>query len=160
VLAAAEKYAAAARTRPPEELEVRTRFGKVVITSTASDRDTLEKAVAMVDRMGEVDPKRRGAAIAAGVIALVFLALTVFAGWGWVFVAAGAAGVTAYQLVVDARDRRKAAEAAVQGKQALREDVANRVELFAKTEQELRDRQPRVTEDMAALQTALATVTE
>jgi hypothetical protein len=160
VLAAAEKFAATARTRPPEELEVRTRYGKVLITSTAPDRDTLEKAEVMVGRMAEVDGKRRGAAIAAGVIALVFIALTLFSGWGWVFVAAVAAGVTVYQLVMHARDRRKATATAVQGRQSLREDVANRVELFAKTERELRDRQSRVTDDMTALRTALATVAE
>jgi hypothetical protein len=34
------------------------------------------------------------------------------------------------------------------------------VETFAKTRQELKDRQARVTEDMTALREALATVTE
>lgn len=160
VLAAAEQFAATARKRPPEELEVRTRYGKVTITPEGPERNSLEKAVDVVGRMAQVDSKRRGAAIVGGFVALVFLALTLFAGWGWVFVTVGAAGVTAYQLVADARDRRTAAESAVQGKQSLRDDVANRVELFTKTRRELQDRQSRVTEDMAALQAALATVAE
>lgn len=160
VLAAAEKIAATARTRAPSELEVRTRYGRVMITPEGPDRDSLENAVDTVSRMAEVDAKRRATAIAAGCVAVVFLALMVFAGWGWVFVAAAAVGVSITQFATDAQDRRKAAEAAVQGEQSLRDDVANRVELFAKARRELQDRQSRVADDLTALQAALATVTE
>lgn len=160
VLSAAEQYATTARATAPTELEVRTRYGKVQITTDGPDRRSLEKAEQMADRTAAVDAKRRGAAIAAGVIAVLFVLLALFAAWGWAFVAAGAAGVTVYQLIADARDRRKAAEAAVQGKLSLQEDVANRVELFVKTRRELQDRQSRVTEDMTALRAALATVAE
>lgn len=160
ILSAAERFAATARTTPPEELDVRTRYGRVKITTTGSDQTTLEKAVEMVDRMGEVSSKARATAIGAAAVAVVFLVLMVVAGWGWVFVAAGAAGVAVYQLVEDTRERRRAAEATVQGKASLREDIANRVELFAKTKRELQDRQSRVAEDLAALEAALATVAE
>ena len=160
VLSTAEKLATTARTRPPDELEVRTRYGKVRITPEGADRVTLEQAVQTVGRLAEVESKRRIAVIVAAVVAVGFLALTIFAGWGWVFVVAAAAGVVVYQSLVDARERRTAAETAVHQKEVLREDVANRVELFAKTRRELQDRQSRVTEDVAALRTALATVTE
>jgi hypothetical protein len=63
-----------------------------------------------------------------------------------------------YQQAADVRERRNAAETTEQLKETLRADVANRVEVFAKTRRELQDRQARVTEDIAALQAALSTV--
>lgn len=158
ILDVAEKFAATARTRPPEELSVRTRYGQVTITPTEADRSSLDKAVEMVSRVSQVESHRRGTALGAFAVAAVFLALTIFVGWGWVFVSAVAVGIGVYQRVADSRERTKAAEEAKRQQEKLREDVANRVEVFAKTRRELQDRQSRVTEDMAALQAALATV--
>ena len=155
----AEKLATTARKTPPDELAVRTRFGQVTITTTDPDRATLERAVDMAGHVSEVQSRRREAAIGAGLVAVLFAVLAIVAGWGWAFVAAAAAGVAIYQRVADARERRAAAESAVQLKQSLRDDVARRVEVFAKTRRELQDRQSRVTEDMTALRTALTTVT-
>jgi uncharacterized protein YlxW (UPF0749 family) len=158
ILDVAEKFAATARTRPPEELTVRTRYGQVTITTTEPDRASLEKAVDTVGRVAQVESHRRATMFGSFAVAVLFLALTFVAGWGWVFVAAGAAGIGVYQRVADTRERRAAAENAKQLQEKLREDVANRVEVFAKTRRELQERQSRVTEDMAALQAALATV--
>ena len=158
VLSVAEEYATAARVRPADELTVRTRYGQVSITPTEADRASLEKAVATVDQVSVVDSKHRQAMIGAFAVALGFIALAVFAGWGWAFVALAALGIGVYQRVADVRDRRKEAELVAERKEALRADVANRVEVFAKTRQELKDRQARVTEDLAALRSALTTV--
>jgi hypothetical protein len=158
ILSVAEKFVTTARARPPEELSVRTRYGQVTITTTEPERQSLEKAIETVSQVSEVESHRREAMIGAFVIAAGFVALAIFAGWGWLFVAAMATGIGVYQRMADVKERRNAAESAVQLKEKLREDVANRVEVFAKTRRELLDRQSRVTEDMTALQAALATV--
>ncbi|HYQ65912.1 hypothetical protein [Actinophytocola sp.] len=158
VMSVAEKYAETARTPAPDALAVRTRYGQVTITPTEADRTTLEKAVATVAQMTKVESRRRQAAIGAFAVALGFVVLAVFAGWGWAIVAAAAIGIGVYQQVVDARDRRSAAETTSQLRETLRNDVANRVEMFAKTRRELQDRQTRVTEDIAALRAVLSTV--
>jgi hypothetical protein len=158
VLSLGEKYEAAARVEPPSSVEVRTRYGQVLITSAAPDPGSLSTAVEMVDRVSQVDSTRRRVVYGAAVVAVVFAVLAIVAGWGWVFVALVAGGVAAYQWFEDRSERRKAVESAVQLKQALRDDVAHRVEAFAKARRELQDRQARVTEDMAALRGALATV--
>jgi hypothetical protein len=160
LLSLGEMYAKSARAEPSDSLTVRTRRGQVTITSTGPDRASLDKALTLVDRTSQVESKRRPAAVGAAVVAVLFVVLMVVAGWGWVFVALGAAGVGVYQWLTDAKERRKAAEDAVRSKEALREDVALRVELFAKTRRELQDRQATVTEDMAALRAALVTVAE
>jgi hypothetical protein len=113
-----------------------------------------------VDHVSQVEPKRRRVAAASAVVAVVFVVLMVVAGWGWVFVALGAAGVGLYQWLTDAKERRDAAQEAVRSKEALREEVAQRVELFAKTRREVQDRKATVTDDMAALRAALVTVAE
>ncbi len=159
VLSLASRFEAEARVAPPSSLSVRTGYGQVTITPTAPDQATLSKAVEMVDRVSRVESKRRAVAYAATVVAVVFLVLTFTVGWGWVLVALGAAGVGLYQWLTDAREKRDSAEAAVSRKEALREDVARRVEVFAKTRRELQDRQVTVTEDMAALRSSLDTVT-
>jgi hypothetical protein len=158
-LSVAEEYATAARVRPPEELTVRTRYGQVVITPTEADRSSLDKALGTADVVSVAGGARRGAMIGAFAVALGFVALAVFAGWGWAFVALAAIGVGVYQRVAEVRDGRREAEAKEARKEQLRADVANRVEVFAKTRRELLDRQSRVTEDMTALRAALATVT-
>ena len=158
ILSVAEQYVTSAKVALPDELTVRTRYGQVAITPTEADRTTLEKAVDMVGRVSAVESKRRQAMIGAFVVAAGFAALAVFAGWGWVFVTLAAAGIGVYQRLADVRERRKAAETAESLKETLRQDVANRVEVFAKTRRELQDRQARVTDDMAALRAALATV--
>jgi hypothetical protein len=155
-----EMYAKTARTKPPESLTVRTRRGQVTITPEGPDRASMDKALTLVDHASRVDNKRRHIAITAGVVAVLFVVLMVVAGWGWVFVALGAVGVGLTQWVADVQERRKAASECVRSKEALREDVAQRVELFAKTRRELQDRQATVTEDMAALRAALVTVAE
>jgi hypothetical protein len=158
ILSVAEQYATAARVRPPDELTVRTRYGQVAITPTEADRASLDKAVATVDQVSVIDSKHRQAMIGAFAVSLGFVALAVFAGWGWAFLAVMAIGIGVYQWVADVRDRRKEAEMVAERKEQLRADVANRVEVFAKSRQELQDRQGRVSEDMAALRAALATV--
>ncbi|HEX6352183.1 hypothetical protein [Actinophytocola sp.] len=160
VLSLASEFEAAARVEPPSSIEIRTHYGHVTISPTAPDQASLSKAVAMVDMVSRVESKRRPIAYGAAVTAVLFLVLTFVAGWGWVFVALGAAGVGLYQWLTDAKERREAAARAVELKQGLRDEVAEQVEEFAKTGRELRDRQVTVTEDMAALRAALATVTE
>lgn len=155
-----EKYAAAARVKPAEELAVRTRYGQVVITPTGPDRASLDKAMTLLDHSSRVESKRRQAAIAGAVFAVAFVVLAVVAGWGWVFVAVAGAGVGLYQWLTDAKERRNAAEEAVRLKESLQTDVAHRVEVLAKTRRELQDRQTTVTEDMAALRSTLTTVAE
>ena len=113
----------------------------------------------MVDRVSEVRSPRRQIAYGAATAAVVFVVLAIIAGWGWVFVSLVAAGTGLYQWLTDAKERRGAAESAVLSKQTLREDVDGWVETFARTRRELQDQQSRVTEDMAALRAALATVT-
>jgi hypothetical protein len=158
ILSVAEKYAKTARTSAPDELAVRTRYGQVTITPTEADRTTLEKAVDTVALVTRIESKRRQVMIGAFTVSLGFIALAVFAGWGWALVAAAAIGIGVYQQAADVRDRRNAAETTERLKETLRADVANRVEVFAKTRRELQDRQSRVTEDIAALQAALSTV--
>lgn len=160
LLSVASKLEAAARVEPPSSLVVRTSYGQVTITPEAADQTSLQKAVDMVARVSAVESKRRQAALGAAVVAVAFVVLAVVAGWGWVFVALAAAGVGVYQWLTNAAEQRKSAESAVLMTEGLRKDVANRVETFAKTREELRDRQARVTEDMAALREALATVAE
>ena len=89
----------------------------------------------------------------------MFVVLAIIAGWGWAFVSLVAAGTGLYQWLTDAKERRDAAESALLAKETLRENVDGWVAAFAKTRRELQDRQARVTEDMAALRAALATVT-
>lgn len=158
LLAAAEKLVKTASTTPPDELPIRSRFGQVMITTSGPDRSTLEKAVDTAGQSAAVQSRRRQAAIGAGVVAVLFLVLAVFAGWGWVFVTAAATATAIYQGVADAGERRRAAESATRLKQSVRDDVARRVEVFAKTRRELQDRQSRVTDDMAALRVTLTTV--
>jgi hypothetical protein len=160
LLSLGETYAKAARTELPESLTVRTRRGQVTITQDGPDRASLDKALTLVDYASQVEPKRRQAVVGSAVVAVVFVVLMVVAGWGWVFVSLGAAGIGLYQWLTDAKERRKAAEEAVRSKEGLREDVAQRVELFAKTRRELQDRRATVPDDMAALRAALATVAE
>lgn len=158
VLSLAEELTSDARAEPPESLAVRTRHGPVTITATAPDQASLSRAVEMVDEVTRVESQRRSLAYASAVVAAVFVVLALVAGWGWVFVSLGAAGVGLYQWLTDAKERRDAAESAVSLKESLRADVARRVEEFAKARRELRDRQAMVTEDMAALRSALDTV--
>jgi hypothetical protein len=158
LLSLGEMYAKTAHTPPPDSLSVRTRRGQVTITPDGPDRASLDKALTLVDHASRVESKRRTAAIAAAVVAALFVVLMVVAGWGWVFMALGAAGVGVYQWLTDARERRTAAEEAVRSKEALRNDVAERVELFVKARRELHDRRTTVTDDMAALRAALVTV--
>jgi hypothetical protein len=160
VLSVASKFEATARTEPPSSLPVRTRYGQVTITPTGPDQATLAKAVDTVDRVSVVESKRRTVAYGAVTAAVVFVVLAIIAGWGWVFVTLAAAGVGLYQWLTDAKERRDAAASALRAKESLRDDIANRVEVFAKTRRELQDRQARVTEDMAALREVLATVAE
>jgi hypothetical protein len=160
VLSVAAKLEAAARTEPPESLAVRTRFGPVTITPTAPDQASLSKAIETADRISVVESQRRMVAYGAAAAAVVFVVLGIVAGWGWMVVTLAAAGVGLYQWLTDAKERRDAAALAVLGKESLREDVANRVEVFAKSRRDLQDRQVRVTEDMAALREVLATVAE
>lgn len=158
IMAVAEQYATAAQVTQPDEVTVRTRYGHVTITSSEADRVTLDKAVDMVGRVSAVESKRRQAMVGAFTVSAGFIALAVFAGWGWAFVALTAIGVGVYQRFADVRERRHASETAEDLEETLRKDVANRVEVFAKTRRELHDRQARVTEDIAALRAALATV--
>jgi hypothetical protein len=159
LLSVAEKFEAAARTEPPQSLAVRTRYGQVTITQTAADQASLRKAEDTVVRVSAVESKRREIAYGAAVVAAAFAVLAVVAGWGWAFVAVTAAGVGIYQWLTHGAEQRKAAETAVESTEALRKDIAGRVETFAKTRRELQDRQARVTDDMAALREALTTVT-
>ena len=99
-------------------------------------------------------------AYGAATTAVVFVVLGIVAGWGWMVVTLAAAGVGLFQWLTDAKERRDAAAAALRAKESLRDDIANRVEAFAKSRRELQDRQVRVTEDMAALREVLATVAE
>lgn len=160
LLSVASKFEAAARVEPPSSLAVRTRYGQVTITPETADQTSLQKAVDMVARVSAVESKRRQVALGAAVVAVAFVVLAVVAGWGWVFVALASAGIGVYQWLTNAAEQRKSAASAVQLTEGLRKDVATRVETFAKTREELRDRQARVTEDMAALREALATVAE
>jgi hypothetical protein len=160
VLSVASKFEAAARTEPPASLAVRTRYGQVTITPTAPEQASLSKAVETVDRVSVVESKRRMVAYGAATTAVVFAVLAIFIGWFGVFVAVVGAGVGLFQWFTDAKERRDAAAAALLAKESLRDDIANRVEVFAKSRRELQDRQVRVTEDMAALREALATVAE
>jgi hypothetical protein len=158
VLSVAEKFEEAAHTRPPEELTVRTRYGQVKITPAEADRESFDRAIELVDTRAEVDSHHREAMYAAVAVAAGLVVLAILAGWGWFFAAAIAAGVGVSQHLADKKDRARVARDAAEQKEKLREDVANRVEVFAKTKRELLDRQSRVTEDMAALKAALATV--
>lgn len=159
VLSVAAKLEATATAAPPSSLEIRTRFGPVTITPTEPDRASLAKAIETVDRVSVVESRRRQIAYGAAVAAVVFVVLAIIAGWGWVFVSLAAAGTGLYQWVADAKERRDAAESAVTAKETLRKGVDSWVEAFANTRRELQDQQARVTEDMAALRAALATVT-
>jgi hypothetical protein len=159
VVSMAERFATAARVEPPESLPVRTRYGQVTIRTTGAEPSSLEKAVTAADRSSQVESHRRAVAAGGAVGAVVFVVLAVVSGWGWVFMAVIGAGIGLFQWLTDGRERRAAAEQAVRAKQSLRDDVANRVEVFAKARRKLVDRQPAVTEDLTALREALATVT-
>jgi hypothetical protein len=156
VLSLAEDFAETARTQPPSDLSVRTRYGQVTLTPAAPDAVSLGKAVDMVGRVSRVESKRREAAVAAAVIGAAFIVLAVVAGWGWIFVTLAGAAVAAYQWTADTRERRAAAEEAERNREALRQDVDQRVRAFAKARQELLDRQTIVEEDLKALRDALA----
>lgn len=159
LLSMAEGYATTARVEPPDSLPVRMRYGQVTITSTGPEPASLAKAEASADLSSQVESKRREIAMGAAMVAVVCVVLALVVGWGWVLVTLMAAGVGLYQWLTDAKERREAAESAVRAKASLRDDVAHRVEVFAKMRRELADRQATVTEDMAALRSALATVT-
>jgi hypothetical protein len=160
LLSMAEKLATTARATPPESLPVRTRFGQVTITTTGPDRDTMDRAVMKAGLASQVDATHKRVAIGAAVVAVAFAGLAVVAGWGWVVVTLVAAGTAAYQWVTAGKEQRRATQTATKQQQSVRDDVAHRVEVFAKTRRELQDRQARVTEDMAALRAVLTTVAE
>jgi hypothetical protein len=159
LLSLAEGFAATARTAPPASLPVRTRFGQVTITPAEHDGMSLQKALDTADHVSRVESKRRETAVGAAVVGVFALVLALTAGWGWVFVAVIAGAVGVYQWLTDAKERRDALAEAARSKEELREDVAQRVEVFAKTRRELQDRQVTAEEDLRALKAALATVT-
>ncbi|MFC4854045.1 hypothetical protein [Actinophytocola glycyrrhizae] len=156
LLTLAEEFATTARAEPPSSLEVRTRHGRVTITPTGPDATSMRRALETVARTANVESSRKAVAIGAGVAGVLLVVLAVFAGWGWAVPAAVALAVAGYQWHADGRERANAAAEAEQAKNTLVADVGQRVEAFAKTCRELRDRRPAVDDDLAALRTALS----
>jgi hypothetical protein len=152
----AEEFAIAARTEPPASLDVRTRYGHVTITPTAPDATSMQKALGMAERAALVESNRKRVAVGAAVVAVAFVVIAILAGWGWFFPAAAALAVAGYQWLAAGKEQRAAKEQAERSTQALTNDVAQRVEAFAKTRSELQDRQAAVEEDLTALRTALS----
>ena len=151
----AEGFANTAQEPGPESLSVRTRYGQVTITPTGPDLASLERALSSADRAAEVESQRRLVAYGAAAVSVLFVVLSIVAGWGWVFVALGALGIGLYQWLADAKDRRDSAAVAVRAKEELRKDVTRRVDAFAATRADIAKRQPAVAEDLTAIRAAL-----
>lgn len=156
LLTLAEEFATAARAEAPASLEMRTRHGKVTVTPTGPDATSMQRALDTVARTANVESSRKHAAIGAGVVAVLLVVLAVVAGWGWVLPGLVALGVAGYQWFADGKERKSVAEQAEVSRKALVTDVDQRVEAFAKTRRELRDRQSTVDDDLTALRAALS----
>ncbi|MFI7677647.1 hypothetical protein [Actinophytocola sp. NPDC049390] len=152
----AEELAETARVEAPSSLDVRTRFGRVTITPSGPDATSMRKALDLAERSALVDSKRREVAIGAAVVGVIFLVLGIVAGWGWLFVAVAGLGTAVYQWLSADKERRNAVLAGEHATKSLVTDVEKRVEAFAKTRRELRERQAAVDEDLTAVRTALA----
>jgi hypothetical protein len=127
----------------------------VTITPTGPDLASLERALSSADRAAEVESQRRLVAYGSAAVGVLFVVLSIVAGWGWVFVALGALGIGLYQWLADAKDRRDSAAEAVRAKEELRKDVTRRVDAFAATRADIAKRQPAVAEDLTAIRAAL-----
>lgn len=156
LLALGEKLEANAKAEAPTTLDVRTRYGKVTITTNGPDPSSLDRVMTTADRAAQVESNRRGVALGAAAMAALFVVLTFVAGWGWIIVAVAAAGIAVGQWLAAAKEQRNAAAAAQLAKETLAKDVAKRVESFVKARTELRTRQLTVSEDLAAVRRALA----
>lgn len=156
LLTLAEEFATTARAEPAASLEVRTRYGRVTITPSGPDATSMGRALHTVARTAQVESRRKQLAIGAAVAGVLLVVLAVVAGWGWIAAAVVAFAVAGYQWFADGKERRHAAEQAERSRQTLVADVDQRVEAYAKTCRELRDRQTAVADDLTALRAALA----
>lgn len=156
LLSLAEKFATDAQLEAPTSLDVRTRYGKVLITTSGPDPSSMDRALEVAERASRVTSNRRPVAIGAAVVAVAFVVLAIVAGWGWLFVAAGAATVAVYQWLAAGKEQRNAVTEARYARESLRKEVASRVESFVKARAELRTRQLTVPDDLAALRSALS----
>jgi hypothetical protein len=156
LVALAEEFAATARAEAPASLVVRTRHGRVTITPSGPDATSMQQARDTVARSAQVESHRRSVAVGAGVLGVLLVVLAAFTAWGWVAAAVVAFCVAGYQWLADAKERKDARQQAVVSTESLETDVAHRVEAFAKTRRELRDRQGAVDGDLTALRAALA----
>jgi len=156
LLSVAEDFATAARASAPTQLSARTRYGQVVVSTDGPDATSLAKAMSLAEHAGRVESHRRATAYGAVAVGAILVVLTIVAGWGWIFLAVSAAAVAVFQWLTDAKERKNAATEAANAKEKLRTEVALRVEAFAKTRQELLERQAAVDDNLAALRTALS----
>jgi hypothetical protein len=155
VLSLADGLATTARGAAPTQVSTKTRYGKVVVSTDGPDATSLAKAMTLVEHAGQVESQRRNVAYGAIVAGVLLVVLGIVAGFGWLFLAALALAVGAYQWLADTKERRTAAANVVTLKEQLRVDVDRRVEAFVKTRRELLEQQAAVDENLTAIRNAL-----
>ncbi|GAB3445976.1 hypothetical protein [Actinophytocola sediminis] len=154
VLAAAERLARTARHPFPDKITARTRQGTV--TLTARGAESLDAAHRRIDAAAKVSPQGRVISRAAAAVGIVFVLLSVLAGWGWVIIALAAFGTAGVTWSRDSRARAEAVANAGRARTALAEEIDQRVTALAECRLALAERQSAIDEHLAALRTALA----
>ena len=156
VLDAAERLATVARGDVPDGAKARTRQGSVAITTTGPEHASLAKARSRIDAAAKVSGQGRAVAYGALGVSVLFLVLTVVAGWGWVIVALGALAVAAVQWRKDVQERATAVTKATDAHAQLAKELESRVATLTDCHDKLRARRPAIDDDLEALRKSLA----
>jgi hypothetical protein len=155
LVSVAEEFASVARRPAPTRLPARTRFGQVMVGATGVESDSLAKAEQRLVQTFEPDRRHRRTAYIAAGFGVAFL-VAMFAGWGWVIPALGAAGAVVAAWRMDTAQVKKAEEDARHARAGLHTDVEQRVTAFARLRTDLTREQSDVDLHLTEIRKLLA----
>jgi hypothetical protein len=153
---AAERLAEQARVPLEAMIPLRTKLGTVDIGKFGADEASLNKALTRVAGRGPMEKPRRQMAAIAGGFGLGLVILAIFAGWGWLVLAAAAFGVAWWQFRAGQTERADAAEREKADRAQLRSDVEAGVERYRQLRAELDRKRDRLDEELRGLRELLS----